>query len=223
MRFYQSTQAYQLVNYGFYWLNLRSNRELFNMALRTFVRVNGINNLSDARYCAGMEVNELGFNIEANHPNYTDPDKFKELCDWLSGVEFVGEISNISTNITEAIAGYNLNALQVENLDQIESAIATGLKISFVAKSQEEASEAWTRSNGQLSHVLIAAPLVDDSIVELPVLLSDGFDVENLDAKLENSKAKGIVLEGGSEIRPGYKDFDELADILELLEIDDMA
>jgi len=193
------------------------------MALRTFVRVNGINNLSDARYCAGMEVNELGFNIEATHPNYTDPDKFKELSDWLSGVEFVGEITDASTNIANVMTGYTLNSLQVENLDQIEPAIATGLKVSFVAKNQEEGREAWTRSNGQLTHVLMAAPFVDDTVVGVPVLLSDGFDVENLDTKLEASKAKGIVLEGGSEIRPGYKDFDELADILELLEIDDLA
>ncbi|MFT7382188.1 MAG: phosphoribosylanthranilate isomerase, partial [Roseivirga sp.] len=30
-------------------------------------------------------------------------------------------------------------------------------------------------------------------------------------------------IRGGNEIRPGYKDFDEMADILEALEIDDMA
>ena len=35
------------------------------------------------------------------------------------------------------------------------------------------------------------------------------------------SKVKGISLKGGEEIRPGYKDFDELADILEALEIED--
>ncbi|OEK00802.1 hypothetical protein BFP97_04445 [Roseivirga sp. 4D4] len=193
------------------------------MALRTFVRVNGINNLSDARYCAGMEVNELGFNIESSHPNYTDPDKFKELSDWLSGVEFVGEITNAATDIANTITGFSLNALQVESLEQIAAAMDTGLKVSFVARTLEEAKEAWKRSNGQLSHVLIPAALIDDSVSDLPVLLSDGFDANNLDSILEASNAKGIVLEGGSEIRPGYKDFDELADILELLEIDDLA
>jgi len=31
----------------------------------------------------------------------------------------------------------------------------------------------------------------------------------------------GIALKGGEEITPGYKDFDELADILEKLELED--
>ena len=48
------------------------------MALKTFVKISGVNNLSDARYCAGMGVNQLGFNIEDKHPNYTDPQSFKE-------------------------------------------------------------------------------------------------------------------------------------------------
>ncbi|MBO3697316.1 phosphoribosylanthranilate isomerase [Roseivirga sp. E12] len=191
------------------------------MALRTFVRVNGINNLSDARYCAGMEVNELGFNIEADHSNYTDAEKFKEMSDWLSGVEFVGEITNESTDIKQAIEGYALDALQIENLSQIESALSTGLKVSFVAKSLDEAIEAWTLSNESLSHILLSTDQTSD--YQFPVLLTEGFDINNLDSILKSSTAKGIVLEGGSEIRPGYKDFDELADILELLEIDDMA
>lgn len=201
---------------------MRSNRERINMALRTFVRVNGINNLSDARYCAGMEVNELGFNIEANHPNYTDPDKFKELIDWLSGVEFVGEITDPKTDIESAIANYSLNALQVEDLDQIDAAMSTGLKVSYMANTLAEAKEAWSRSKAQLSHILLPVSELTET-AELPVLLTDGFDAGNLDAMLKASEAKGIALEGGSEIRPGYKDFDELADILELLEIDDLA
>ena len=53
------------------------------MALKTFVKVSGINNLSDARYCSGMEVNQLGFSIEPSSPNYTDPEKFKEIKGWL--------------------------------------------------------------------------------------------------------------------------------------------
>ncbi|MFT7424854.1 MAG: phosphoribosylanthranilate isomerase, partial [Algoriphagus sp.] len=34
------------------------------MALRTFVKINGITNLTDARYCSGMYVDLLGFTFE---------------------------------------------------------------------------------------------------------------------------------------------------------------
>lgn len=193
------------------------------MALKTFVRVSGINNLSDARYCAGMEVNELGFNIETNHANYTDKDKFKELAEWLSGVEFVGEITDPSTDIAQCIEGYALNAIQIESLGQIETAIATGLPVSFIADNTAEANEAWSLSKGQLAYVLIKSSEAGAISTTLPTLMNDGFDADNLVSILEEVQPKGIVLEGGNEIRPGYKDFDELADILELLEIDDLA
>ena len=34
------------------------------MSLKYFVHVSSINNLSDARYCSGMMVNSLGFDID---------------------------------------------------------------------------------------------------------------------------------------------------------------
>lgn len=193
------------------------------MALKTFVRVSGINNLSDARYCAGMNVNELGFNIEENHSNYTDQEKFKELSEWLSGVEFVGEITDDSTDIAQCIEGYALNAIQIESLGQIEAAMATGLPVSFIADNPEDAKEAWLLSDSKLSFVLIKSSEANTISAELPTLINDGFSAANLDSILDEVQPKGIVLEGGNEIRPGYKDFDELADILELLEIDDLA
>lgn len=196
---------------------------LSSMALKTFVRVSGINNLSDARYCAGMEVNELGFNIESNHSNYTDPEKFKELSEWLSGVEFVGEITDDTTDVAQCIVGYTLNAIQIESLGQIEAALATGLPVSFIADSPEEAKEAWLLSDRKLSFVLIKSCEAGSISAELPALINDGFNAGDLISLLDQFQPKGIVLEGGNEIRPGYKDFNELADILELLEIDDLA
>lgn len=193
------------------------------MALKTFVRVSGINNLSDARYCAGMEVNELGFNIETNHANYTDRDKFKELSEWLSGVQFIGEITEPLTDIAQSIQGYALDAIQIENLGQIEAALATGLGVSFIAANADEAREAYSIANGQLAYILIYSSEAANIASDIPTLINDGFDTENLPAILAEVRPKGIVLEGGNEIRPGYKDFDQLADILELLEIDDLA
>lgn len=196
------------------------------MALRTFVKVSGINNLSDARYCAGMEVNELGFNIEPNHENFTDPQKFKEMTDWLSGVEFVGEINSAETNLAETASEYELDALLINHINQIDDALATGLKVSYHASSATEAQSAWERSNQKLDYLVISNQEHNDDDLKsmtFPLVLIDGFNAENLTECLQSISPKGIALKGGDEIRPGYKDFDELADILELLEIDDMA
>lgn len=198
------------------------------MALKTFVKVSGINNLSDARYCAGMEVNELGFNIESNHENYTDPQKFKEVAEWLSGVEFIGEIVSNKTNISQLTSDYQLNGLQIAHSELIDESLKTGLKVSYIADSIDDAKAAWIKSEEKLDYILLSNSGLDhDSLKELsksiPLVITDGFDQKNVESLLEQVQPKGIALTGGNEIRPGYKDFDELADILELLEIDDLA
>ncbi|MFT6971874.1 MAG: phosphoribosylanthranilate isomerase, partial [Roseivirga sp.] len=88
------------------------------MALKTFVKVSGINNLSDARYCAGMGVNQVGFEIEEGSPNYVDQQSFKEIKGWLSGVEFVGEINGSVGSIANLVKDYGLDAIQIENMAQ---------------------------------------------------------------------------------------------------------
>ncbi|MFT6873471.1 MAG: phosphoribosylanthranilate isomerase, partial [Roseivirga sp.] len=139
------------------------------------------------------------------------------------GVGFVGEITDDTTDVAQCIVGYTLNAIQIESLGQIETALATGLPVSFIADSAEEAKEAWLLSDRKLSFVLIKSSEAGSIAAELPTLINDGFNAGDLLSLLAQVQPKGIVLEGGNEIRPGYKDFNELADILELLEIDDLA
>ena len=53
--------------------------------LKTKVKVSSIENLSDARYCAGMGVEWLGF------PLAMPVEKLEEIRNWLAGVQIVGE------------------------------------------------------------------------------------------------------------------------------------
>ena len=50
------------------------------------------------------------------------------------------------------------------------------------------------------------------------VLLGKGVDVDSLVGLTNDTSFSGIHLKGSDEIRPGFKDFDELADILEALD-----
>ena len=60
-------------------------------------------------------------------------------------------------------------------------------------------------------------------VCEMPVVLTKGITAETVNHQLDNNiSLKGIGLQGGNEIRPGFKDFDTLADILEAVEIDDL-
>jgi phosphoribosylanthranilate isomerase len=53
--------------------------------------------------------------------------------------------------------------------------------------------------------------------VPLLVAVHSADDAEKV---LRRDDVKGIALQGGQEIRPGLKTYDELADILEMLEED---
>ena len=67
------------------------------MSLKYFVHVSSINNLSDARYCSGMMVNSLGFDLDENSNNKLSTENINDICGWVNGVDFVGEFNNSSS------------------------------------------------------------------------------------------------------------------------------
>ena len=71
------------------------------MALKVPVKVSGVSNLSDARYCAGMGVHWLGFSIKPDSPNYCSPEQFQEIASWVEGVSHVAEAHDMSIEAIE--------------------------------------------------------------------------------------------------------------------------
>ena len=51
-----------------------------------------------------------------------------------------------------------------------------------------------------------------------PVLLGGNLQPDSVVSLMEKTQCKGIALKGSEEIKPGFKDYDELAEILEILE-----
>jgi len=206
------------------------------MALKTFVKVSNVNNLSDARYCAGMYVNLIGFNLEENNPNYLSPQKFKEITEWLSGLEYVAEFEySHPDTILETIKDYDIQYIQIGEKAHIQMLLNTGF--TLILKQQ-------IRDNDDVLNLIAIAPSLRDNDVILllesdislnqeltgsiqhlaqqtAVLLGFGFGANTVDAVIEQTQVKGIALNGGDEIKPGLKDFDELADILEVLEVEE--
>ena len=66
------------------------------MSLKYFVHVSSISNLSDARYCSGMMVDSLGYNLDENSNNILSIDSVKEISQWVNGVKFIAEFYNSS-------------------------------------------------------------------------------------------------------------------------------
>lgn len=204
------------------------------MALKTSVLVSSITNLSDARYCAGMGVEMLGFDLDVSSVNYLQPQTFKVITEWVAGIKTVGEIPQAeASDLEKLLASYSIDFLQVEYSGDWKSLRSVGIPLICKVewKGQFEASSFVRQYDGIVSQVeyfllqLQANVLSDNLLAQVgqvaekyPVLLDLGTLSAHIESVLSRTQIKGIALKGSQEIRPGLKDFDDLASVLEALE-----
>lgn len=201
------------------------------MALECLVKISSVNNLSDARYAAGMGVGLMGFDLDPGSENFVDPEKFNAITSWISGVKIVGELGVIKAEMAQQLTEqYQLDYLQLD--PAIEPDILERSTLPVIMKlsqsDQVHLSRAFEKFDNLPAWYLLEPdiPIPDETLQwcvrkasRFPMILGSNVTAENVHEILEWG-FQGIALRGGQEIRPGYKDFDEMADILETLEID---
>lgn len=167
--------------------------------LKCKVYVGGINNLSDARYCAGMMVDFLGFNIAK-----IGKQRFSEITHWVEGIDIVIEFTENESvkEINNYIAEYHVKYVALNEMKE-------GVNANIILLSDQHASGDYT---------FVAVDKDSDSTAKKQLVKGD-VQPDELDALLAKPNVEGIYLQGGSEIQPGIKDFEGLADILEALEM----
>jgi phosphoribosylanthranilate isomerase len=198
--------------------------------LRTIVKVSNINNLSDARYCAGMGVEMLGFSMDE-----LSFEKFKEMRGWLAGVKVVGETdSQDILKIIELNEIYQPDYLEVSDFHNIAEIQKIGkpiiLKVDF-ATANLPALFQTLKGNVEYFSVENSDEfgVIDDSVLsqldawsfQFPIILGFGVKESNANDLLEQTQISGFALRGNDEIRPGFGDSEELMNILEILETED--
>ncbi|GAB3813723.1 phosphoribosylanthranilate isomerase [Pontibacter rugosus] len=205
------------------------------MGLRTSVIVNGINNLSDARYCAGMGVDIIGFNLKLDDPERVKPDTLKEIAGWVAGVKLGGEFLRARPDLINELADeFNLNYIQLDIpylIDEIEEINRPVIQKVFINKDtvESELLEMMELYSSVVHAFIIFSDdfttvdetntrFLSDICDKFNVYIGFGVDKDNISSVLQNIKPAGIGLQGGHEIKPGLKDFDELADIFEEIE-----
>jgi phosphoribosylanthranilate isomerase len=198
--------------------------------LKTTVKVSNLNNLSDARYCAGMGVEMLGFSMDE-----LDFEKFKEMRGWLAGVKIVGETN--TKNFDEIVAltdQYQPDYLEVSDWENMLAIERIGkpiiLKVDFATDNLPALFQA---TKAHVSYFLLENSddfgVIDDAVLsqidawsfQFPIILGFGIKESNVNDLLEQTQLSGIALQGGNEIRQGFGDFEDLMNILEILENDD--
>lgn len=203
------------------------------MALSTFVKISNISNLSDARYCAGMMVDQLGFNLNQKDKEGIPFEKFLEIKDWVAGVQIVGEFGDITKDEFLDVPGdLPVDMIEISNLEVLELAKKWGKPISFKIDlfhhlHLNDLSDLFVDLNGEVDQVVIdskSTQLLEEIKNEVNAFSGDlkfikAFNV-HLDTLNQLDGFDGIQLKGTEEDQPGLKDYGEVMDILEALEID---
>lgn len=190
------------------------------MQQRPLVYVSRITNLSDARYCAGMGADLLGFVVDPADPDYVSPESYQQMVGWISGPERVVELGAAPFReeiIREQYAPQYLHLSASLLSDCPITALKLIVEVSYDAL-------------GKMASIILGRP---DIAFVLVTGLSHRLPAEQLQGRpvlvgmdpsggasrdhLDRTGAAGIVLQGSRETAPGLKDYDHLAQVLEEL------
>lgn len=193
------------------------------MALITLVKAGNITNLSNARYCAGMGVEIIGFPMIKNSLNEYETSKIKEMANWLSGIQMALEFKdeNIETErLLEILSDLNPDFIQLP-LSQYKR-IKEHIEIPIILTTSSANNLDEIRPQ---DYYLFTGSLIQDKSLLKTISSSRNLlircgknESNNLLELLEFIQPKGIELIGEEELSPGLKSFDEFSEILDLLE-----
>ena len=191
------------------------------MALKTLVKVGSITNLSDARYCAGMGVDFLGFRVIEGQTGAVPVRTFQEIRGWITGPQIVAEIYGLTTEVqlTRIIEETQPDYLEMSMAEY--KIIGHLISLPYILQV-EDAEHIPVDFSSRPAYILTGANIHATTSRFIPdfELLVEVTSVNELDAAVSRTGVSGIALYGGAEIRPGLKNYEELSGILEALEVD---
>lgn len=194
------------------------------MALKTKVKVGNITNLSDARYCAGMGVDFLGFPVSG--PDGVTLEKFKEINGWVTGPELVIEIDS-ADNAEALIDQFYANYIETDAalLSDLHNLQGKSLIVRVELSNWKTTASLLFPYKEQIQYLLVRnvldAPMkaLKEAAQNYSLLLE--FDEKAQLEDLLDLPMSGIALKGGNELKPGLKEYDQIASVLEKLEATD--
>ena len=180
------------------------------MPLKTVVKVGNISNLSDARYSSGMGVDMLGFRVLEGQENHISPKLFQEIRGWVTGPKIVAEIYGLASadQLSKVIENYAPDnyELTAEEFDRFKSDLTLPCIVAGKMEADSKIAFHLVAENElpkyQRLEKLLVKPATGENILEL----------------IATSNVVGVALDGSTEDRPGFKDYADLAEILEKLD-----
>ena len=206
------------------------------MSLALPVLVRGINNLSDARYCAGMGAQGLIFTLDANLPGAIDAATARELAGWVAGVDIIGEFGHVAgPEINRLVEECGLTGVLLR-LDRDRQALPEGLAVPALIEVPSTVIINQAHYAAAIADLTAALPAGFAFFTEAPqpypadyaywhtlarqapLWLAAPTDPTQAAETAQHVHPAGLILAGGDEIKPGLRDFTELEAVFEALE-----
>jgi phosphoribosylanthranilate isomerase len=207
------------------------------------IKASAVANLTDARYFAAREVEWLGFCLDKNASEYMQPMVVKALKEWIEGPKIIGEFGmQTSSEILEAVEYIGLDGVQLGMYNEVNMTILRQKTLvirEIVVEKDTKVSDFWEMSmrfgnecdylllnfekNGITWHDLLASREINIELLErlcqkYPIIVELSFLPQQLMSILHVLQPLGLSLKGGDEEKVGLKSFDELDEVLDLLE-----
>ena len=183
------------------------------MNFLTKIKLSRINNLSDARFAAAAGIEYISFCFDQLNERYISPAHAKQIMDWLSGVECVGEFVNEPVEtINEVCKLINLRMVQLKGNYTIADVAAIEVPVIWEAEGNIPAPDG-----------VFAVQVIYQNKISLPegdvktIIHFTGETTQTIKEVIETHRPFAVSFTGGDEDKPGLRDFSELSEVLEVL------
>jgi len=183
------------------------------MSLKAYVKVGTLSNLGDVRYCAGMGVDMIGFQVIPGQPDYLEPERFQEIRGWVSGPLFVAEIYGLADNtgLGSVLENYKPDYLE---LGVQEAALLVSYPLPYILRLLP-------------GETMPALPVKPDWIItnelhayyDAPLMLQAD-TVESITEAMNSQAIKGIAFKVEAATLSGAGVHEHLGPLLEMMEED---
>jgi phosphoribosylanthranilate isomerase len=169
-----------------------------------------------------MGADYIGVNADEENSSYLSVEKFNEINGWIVGVNWIVESEATSFNeLLDKCVKYDIKRICVSNAQVAQSFIENGYEV--IIKTDEMPTELAESPEILGYEVAFTEELIDgfeDSSLSVnsSIYLSGAISLENLERINCVESIYGVVLTGGDELRPGFKDMDALIDAIEVFE-----
>ncbi len=195
------------------------------------LKICGITQLDDARFCAGAGADYLGFIQHEDSPRYIAPKQAGRIIEWIHGPQAVGVFVNTpAEQINEAAGAVGFRLVQLHGHEPPEACAAVERPVIKAFRVRHDASAEQLRalmapydgvadyflldthhtslwgSTGESFNWRLARELAGD----FPLFLAGGISAENIEEAVRTMRPYAVDLSSSLEAAPGVKDFGKM-------------